>query len=251
LLVNDLHQALLYDQFELFYQPQFNLIENRLVGAEALVRWTHPTRGMVSPVEFIPIVEQTGMIIRLGDWITRMACAQAKMWSQLPVPVRVAINLSAIQFKDKHLVPNLQKIVDHLGLDPSLIELEITEGIMMSNMDETIAKLKQFSDMGFVIAIDDFGTGYSSLSYLRKLPIHKLKIDQSFVRDLDSDRDSQDIIRCIISLAKSLNLEVIAEGVETEFNESFLKDLGCDEGQGYLYSQPISAGEFERQFLNQ
>lgn len=251
LLVTDLHQALVDDQFELFYQPQMNLAQNRLVGAEALIRWTHPVRGMVSPIDFIPIVEQTGMIIQLGDWITRMACAQAKMWSQLPMPVRVAINLSAIQFKDKHLVKNLENLLLQSKLDPSLIELEITEGIMMSDMEGTIAKLKQFSDMGFVIAIDDFGTGYSSLSYLRKLPIHKLKIDQSFVRDLGTDKDSRDIIRCIVSLAKSLNLEVIAEGVETAEHEQFLKELGCDEAQGYLYSKPISAGEFEHIFLNQ
>lgn len=251
LLVTDLRQALADDQFELFYQPQMNLAQNRLVGAEALIRWTHPVRGMVSPADFIPIVEQTGMIIQLGDWITRMACAQAKMWSQLPKPVRIAINLSAIQFKDKNLVKNLETILAQSRLDPSLVELEITEGIMMTDMDETIAKLKQFSDMGFVIAIDDFGTGYSSLSYLRKLPIDKLKIDQSFVRDLDTDKDSRDIIRCILGLAKSLNLEVIAEGVETEENERFLKELGCDEGQGYLYSKPIPAGEFEHKFLNQ
>lgn len=251
LLVTDLHQALVDDQFELFYQPQMHLAQGRLVGAEALIRWTHPARGMVSPAEFIPIVEQTGMIIQLGDWITRMACAQAKMWSQLPTPVRVAINLSAIQFNDKNLVKSLQTVLLQSKLDPTLVELEITEGVMMSNMDETIAKLKRFSDMGFVIAIDDFGTGYSSLSYLRKLPIDKLKIDQSFVRDLDSDKDSRDIIRCIISLAKSLNLEVIAEGIETAENERFLKELGCDEGQGFLYSKPISAGEFEHKFLNQ
>lgn len=250
-LVTDLRQALIDDHFELFYQPQMNLLQNRLVGAEALIRWTHPVRGMVSPAEFIPIVEQTGMIIQLGEWITRMGCAQAKMWSQLATPVRVAINLSAIQFKDKHLISHLDKILTQSRLDPSLIELEITEGIMMSNMDETIAKLKHLSDMGFVIAIDDFGTGYSSLSYLRKLPIDKLKIDQSFVRDLDTDKDSRDIIRCIMSLAKSLDLAVIAEGVETEANELFLKELGCDEGQGYLYSKPIPAGEFEHKFLNQ
>lgn len=249
-LVNDLHKALIEDQFELYYQPQMNLEGNHLVGAEALIRWTHPVRGMISPVEFIPIVEQTGMIIRLGDWIMRMACAQAKMWAQLPTPVRIAINLSALQFKDKNLVKNLQNILTQLKLDPSLIELEITEGIMMTNIDETVAKLKQFADMGFVIAIDDFGTGYSSLSYLSKLPIHKLKIDQSFVQELDTKKNNRDIIRCIISLAKSLNLEVIAEGVETQSNENFLKELGCHEGQGYLYSKPIPASEFERRYLN-
>lgn len=249
-LINDLYKAFEDDDFELYYQPQICLKTGKLLGAEALIRWPHETRGMVSPAEFIPIVEQTGLIIKLGNWIIKMACAQAKMWEKAgDNPVRIAVNLSAIQFKQHDLIDKINAIIKETNLDPSLIELEVTEGVMMSSFEDTAAKLQSLKDAGFVIALDDFGTGYSSLSYLRKLPLHKLKVDQSFVRGMDEGDDSKDIVRCIVALAKGLHLEVIAEGIETKEHEAFLKSIACDEGQGYLYAKPLSASEFETKYL--
>jgi len=250
-LINALYEAYETDQFELFYQSQTSLKTGDLIGAETLIRWFHPERGMISPAEFIPIVEQTGLIVKLGNWILKMACAQAKMWHESGFTnLRIAVNLSAIQFKHKDLIKTITDIVAESNITPAMIELEITEGVMMSDIDETVNKIQKLVDLGFQIAIDDFGTGYSSLSYLQRLPIHKLKIDQSFVRDLDENEDSKDIVRCIVSMAKGLRLEVIAEGIENEAQLAFLKSLGCDEGQGYLFSKPISADEFERTYLN-
>lgn len=246
-LVHDLHKAYENDEFELFYQPQIDVKTNQIIGAETLIRWFHPEQGMISPAEFIPIVEQTGLIVKLGNWILKMACAQTKMWTEAGMsPLRIAVNLSAIQFKQKDLIEIIKNAIEETNIDPSLIELEITEGVMMSDIDETVKKIQELVDMGFQIAIDDFGTGYSSLSYLRRLPIHKLKIDQSFVKDLHNSEDSKDIIRCIIGMAKGLRLDVIAEGIEDDEQLQFLNQLGCDEGQGYYFSKPVSASEFEK-----
>lgn len=250
-LIKDFRIAVEDDQFEIYYQPQVSLQDGKLIGAEALIRWPHPTEGMIPPSVFIPIVEQSGLIITLGNWILKTACAQVHMWknARLPVLPRIAINLSALQFKQKDFVDMIKHIITTSRIDPSMIELEITESVMMKDMDETIAKIQQLADMGFMIAIDDFGTGYSSLSYLRKLPIHKLKIDQSFIRDLFTSVEAQDIVRCIVLLAKSLKLITIAEGVETIEQRDFLKNIGCDEAQGYLFSQAISTAKFENDFL--
>ena len=248
-LVHELHEAYENDQFEIFYQAQVDLATGDLIGAEALIRWVHPTDGLISPAIFIPIVEQTGMIIKLGTWVFKMACAQAKMWLDAGHPVRVAVNLSALQFMQKDLVQAFQHIVVETGVPNDLIELEITESIMMSDANETIDKIQQFVDLGFILAIDDFGTGYSSLSALSTLPIHKLKIDQSFVRGLTQEPSTKDIVQCIISMGKALSLKVIAEGIETEDNIAFLKDKNCDEGQGYYFSKPLPAGEFEKKYF--
>ncbi|MFI4956580.1 MAG: putative bifunctional diguanylate cyclase/phosphodiesterase [Gammaproteobacteria bacterium] len=251
ILIKDFRTAVEEDQFEIYYQPQLSLTNGGLVGAEALIRWPHPTKGMIPPGVFIPIIEQSGLIIALGNWILRTACAQVHMWknADLPILPRIAINLSSLQFRQKDFVGMIKGIIDQSRIDPSMIELEITESVMMKDMDETIARVNELADMGFMIAIDDFGTGYSSLSYLRKLPIHKLKVDQSFVRDLFTSNEAQDIVRCIISLAKSLKLITIAEGIETVEQLEFLKQAGCDEGQGYLFSHAVSTSQFEKDFL--
>ena len=250
-LITEFRTAVEDDQFEIYYQPQLSLIDGNLIGAEALIRWPHPTKGMIPPGVFIPIVEQSGLIIALGNWILKTACAQVHMWKNANIPnlPRIAINLSALQFRQKDFVDMIKRIVEQSRIDPSLIELEITESVMMKDIDETIGRVKELADLGFLIAIDDFGTGSSSLSYLRKLPIDKLKIDQSFVRDLTSSTEAQDIVRCIISLAKSLKLTTIAEGIETVEQLEFLKKEGCDEGQGYLFSQAISTLQFEKDYL--
>lgn len=250
-LIKDFRVAVEEDQFEIYYQPQISLKDGTLTGAEALIRWPHPTKGMIPPSVFIPIVEQSGLIITLGNWILKTACAQVHMWknAKLPVTPRIAINLSALQFRQKDFVEMIKNIIDVCRIDPSMIELEITESVVMKDVDETISRIKQLADMGFMIAIDDFGTGYSSLSYLRKLPIHKLKVDQSFVRELFTSNEAQDIVRCIISLSKSLKLITIAEGIETVAQRDFLRDAGCDEAQGFLFSQAISVGQFEKYFL--
>lgn len=249
-LIKELHEAFDKDLFELYYQAQVDLATGELIGVESLIRWIHPEKGMISPVVFIPIVEQTGMIISLGYWIFRSACMQAKLWADAGKPLRVAVNLSSIQFMQKDLLPQFKKIIEEVGVSPTLLELEITESIMMGDIDVTIGKIKEFVDMGFIIAIDDFGTGYSSLSYLRKLPIHKLKIDQSFVRDIAKGSEAKDIIRCIVGMAKGLRLQLIAEGIEDEVQQNFLKELEVDEGQGYLFSKPIPASELEKKFFN-
>jgi EAL domain-containing protein (putative c-di-GMP-specific phosphodiesterase class I) len=249
-LIHELRDAFDKDQFELYYQAQVSLQESdKLIGVEALIRWMHPEKGMISPVVFIPIVEQTGMIIQLGYWIFKTACQQAKLWSEAGNPLRIAVNLSSIQFMQKDLFINFKKIIEEINVSPKLIELEITESVMMGDIDETISKIQNFVDMGFIIALDDFGTGYSSLSYLRKLPIHKIKIDQSFVRDINKSDDAKDIIRCIVGMAKGLRLDTIAEGIEDQDQKNFLKDLEVNEGQGYLFSKPISAAELEEKYL--
>lgn len=248
-LIHELHEAFDGDQFELYYQPQVDLKSNKLIGAEALIRWIHPNDGMIAPAVFIPIVEQTGLILKLGIWIFRMACAQAKMWRDSGNPLRIAVNLSALQFMQKDLIKTFKQIIEETEISPSLIELEITESIMMSDSQETIAKINQFVEMGFIIAIDDFGTGYSSLSSLSKLPIHKLKIDQSFINEMMTSENNKAIVECIIAMAKGLRLIVIAEGVENHDQAAILSELACDEGQGYLFSKPITASEFEHLYF--
>ncbi len=233
--------------------PAFSALRGAVVattiGVESLIRWNHPEQGLVPPVVFIPIIEQTGMIVPVGYWIFKTACKQAKEWDEAGYPLRVAVNLSSIQFMQKDLLDNFKKIIAEVGVSPTLIELEITESVMLADIEQTVAKIQAFVDMGFVIALDDFGTGYSSLSYLRKLPIDKIKIDQSFVRDIDKSEDAKDIIRCIVGMAKGLRLETIAEGIEDTVQRDFLRDLGVNEGQGYLFSKPIPVAELYAKFL--
>ncbi len=249
-LFNEMNEALEKGQFILYYQPQTRLIDDKVIAAEALIRWNHPVRGMVSPGEFIPAAEQSDFILKLGHWILKEACAQAKIWETNPVhPIRVAVNLSTKQFLQKNFIRDVKQVIDASGVNPKYIELEITESLMMDDIEATVAKIKQLSDMGIILALDDFGTGYSSLSYLTRLPVDKLKVDQSFVKGIDQGNDSKNIIRAIISLAKSLNMQTLAEGVEEKVHAEFLKMVECDEAQGYYYSKPISVNDFEQRYL--
>ena len=240
-----LRQAFENKEFLLHYQPQVLAENGRIVGAEALVRWMSPGKGLIPPGKFIPVAEETGLIIPLGEWILRTACETAAAWRRegLP-PITMAVNLSAVQFRSQSLPAAIDNILRETGLPPEMLELELTEGIIMSDAEGTIEKLKFFKNMGIKLSIDDFGTGYSSLSYLRRFPIDKLKIDQSFVRDLMTDAGDAAITNSIIALAKGLGLRVIAEGVETAEQLDYLKAHGCDEIQGFYFSKPLPAADF-------
>ena len=245
-LEKDLRKALEREEFLVYYQPQIHIPTGRIIGMEALVRWEHPKRGMVSPGQFIPLAEETRLIIPIGEWVLRTACAQNKAWQDAGFPhVRVSVNLSAHQFLEPHLAQMIKQVLDETGLAPEYLDLEITESITMNNIDRAIATMHELASLGIQMSIDDFGTGYSSLSYLKKFPIHTLKIDRSFVRDIPNDSDDGAIATAIIAMAHSLNLNVIAEGVETADQLEFLGERGCDEMQGYLVSRPVPASEFE------
>lgn len=240
-LENELHDALKRGEMLLHYQPKVSLISGRIIGVEALLRW-HSTRGSVSPAKFIPIAEETGLIVPIGEWVLHTACAQNRTWQKngLP-PIKMAVNLSARQFKQPNLVQVIAKILKETDLDANYLELELTESLIIENVQQTITILQQLHDMGIVLSLDDFGTGYSSLSYLKRFPIDILKIDQSFVRDLVFNSDDAAITEAIISLAHSLRLGVIAEGVETQEQLDYLQANGCNEIQGYYFSRPLPA----------
>jgi len=247
---NDLRKAIAAEEFVLYYQPQMSTSSGDVVGVEALVRWMHPRRGMVSPAQFIPLAEETGLIIPLGQWVLKTACAQNKAWQEVGfAPVRISVNLSMSQFKQQDLVEMIGKTLTETGLEPRYLELELTESIAMQNADKAFEKLNQLKAMGIGIAIDDFGTGYSSLSYLKKLPIHTLKIDKTFVHNLTIDVHDGAITSSIIAMAHNLKLNVIAEGVETDEQLDFLRMQNCDQIQGYLLSPPLPKEEFEQQVL--
>jgi EAL domain-containing protein (putative c-di-GMP-specific phosphodiesterase class I) len=239
-LENGLHNALERKEFLVHYQPQADIRTGEIVGVEALVRWQHPEKGLVLPQEFIPWAEDAGLIVPLGEWVLRTACEDAKARiDEGLAPLRVAVNLSARQFQQSGLSEMIARACEETKLDPSLLELEITESIAMQNGALTIEVLRQLRELGIRIGIDDFGTGYSSLSNLKNFPIDTLKIDQSFIRDLTTDANDAAIATTVIAMAHSLNLKVIAEGVETEEQLRFLKQRGCHEVQGYLISKPI------------
>ena len=238
----DLHGALERDEFVLHYQPQMNSESGKIWGVEALVRWQHPTKGFISPGDFIPIAEATGMIVPLGEWVLRTACAQNKAWQDAGLPPFVmAVNLSARQFQQPDLVQKVTSILKETGLAARYLELEVTESMVMSNVESTIGVLLQLHSHGIALSLDDFGTGYSSLNYLKRLPLHALKIDRSFVRDLTENSHDAAITSTIITLAKSLGLSVVAEGVETWEQSAYLQDHGCHKLQGFLFSRPIEA----------
>lgn len=244
-LESALRRALERKEFELFYQPKVDMHSRRIVGAEALIRWNHPRLGLVSPTRFIPMAEEIGLIMQIGDWVLRTACAQNKAWQDAGLaPISVAVNLSARQFAQETLVHSVARVLDELQLAPRHLELELTESIVMNSAEQYVSKLRQLQDLGVQLAIDDFGTGYSSLSYLKRFPLHHLKIDQSFVRDIPADDDDAAITSSVISLGHNLDLKVIAEGVETEEQVAFLRDHDCDEMQGYYFSRPLPAREF-------
>jgi diguanylate cyclase len=245
-LENDMRVALEQKQFQLHYQPKVNTATGAMHGAEALLRWTHPVRGAISPAEFIPIAEECGLIGTIGAWVMREACRQARAWqvSGLP-PLRVAVNLSPSQFRQGNIVAMIRDALDEAGLEPRFLEVELTETTVMTDPEESIAILEKLSQMGVLVSVDDFGTGYSSMSYLRRFPIDKLKIDRSFISEVMSRPDDASIVRAIVSLAHSLRLKVVAEGVESPAQLEFLKTIGCDQYQGYHYSRALPASQFE------
>ena len=244
-LESDLHQALALGQFELHYQPKLDTSTGVIHGAEALIRWRHPERGLVLPGEFIPLAEACGLIDSIGEWVVREGCRQARTWQLEGLPhLRVAVNLSAFQFRNGNLLQTIRKALQAADLDPRFLEVEITESAVMSDPEESVAILEQLSRMGVVVSVDDFGTGYSSMSYLRRFPIDKLKIDRAFIAELISRADDTSIVKAIVSLAHSLHLKVVAEGVETQEQLDLLKALGCDQYQGYCFSPAVPAAKF-------
>jgi EAL domain-containing protein (putative c-di-GMP-specific phosphodiesterase class I) len=245
-LENSLRHGLEREEFLVYYQPQVDVASGKIVGMEALVRWQHPERGLVSPAEFIPVAEETGLIVPLGAWVMRTACAQNKAWQAAGIPpMRVAVNLSARQFQQRNFTGMVDEVLKEADLEARWLQLEITEGVAMQDVESNIAVLRELREMGVQIAIDDFGTGHSSLSYLSRLPIDVVKIDRTFVHDLTTDPNGAAIARSIIVMAHNLKLRVIAEGVETEEQLAFLKKRRCDEMQGYLFSKPAPAETFE------
>jgi EAL domain-containing protein (putative c-di-GMP-specific phosphodiesterase class I) len=227
---------------ELFlqYQPQLRLADSTPIGMEALVRWRHPELGIVSPARFIPLAEETDLIVSIGDWVLHEACSEAKRLLEAGIAIgHVAVNLSARQFRDRRLIARVGEILESTGLEASRLELEITESLVMQDVEAVIGKLKELKALGILLSIDDFGTGYSSLSYLRRFPIDRIKIDQSFTREVDTSTDAAAIARAVIQLGHALGLLVIAEGVENEGQLRFLRENGCDEIQGYIYARPL------------
>jgi diguanylate cyclase (GGDEF)-like protein len=240
-----LRRALEQGELQVHYQPKVSLLSGEIVGAEALLRWPHPDQGMISPVDFIPLAEETGLIVPLGEWVLNTACAQIRQWedAQLPVPP-IAVNLSARQFLQANLIAIIRGTLDTHQLSPRLLEVEITESTAMVNIDKAVSILHALKALGITISLDDFGTGYSSLSYLKRFPINHLKIDRAFVRDITTDPDDALICKAIIGLAHNLKMSVIAEGVETEGQMNYLRQHHCDEMQGYYFSRPLPAEEF-------
>jgi EAL domain-containing protein (putative c-di-GMP-specific phosphodiesterase class I) len=236
----------------LFYQPQEDLKTGELIGMEALVRWRHPVRGLVSPLEFIALAEETGQILELGQWVMRTACMQLKAWQGKGYqPVRMAVNLAGRQLESGQIIDEIAQVLEETGISGDQLELEITESTIMEHAEEVIVTLEKIKEMGVMLAVDDFGTGYSSLSYLKRFPIDMLKIDRAFVSDITSDKVDADIVTTIITLAHSLGVKVIAEGVETDLQKEFLTREGCDYMQGYLLGKPVPADEFEALFLKE
>jgi diguanylate cyclase (GGDEF)-like protein len=241
---NNLRNAVKNDNFTLHYQPKMDILTGRIVGMEALIRWEDPDVGTISPAEFIPLAEETGLIVPIGEWVIKTACSQNMSWQKAGLsPVRVSVNMSGRQFKQKTIVKTVSDILDDTGLDPRYLELEITESIVMENVDTAITILNELKKMGLRLSMDDFGTGYSSFSYLKRIPLDIIKIDRSFIKDIHLGHQDRAIITAIIVMAKSLGLEVIAEGVETERQLSFLAASNCREIQGYLLSRPLPTSE--------
>jgi diguanylate cyclase (GGDEF)-like protein/PAS domain S-box-containing protein len=245
-LENSLRHALERDEFRVYYQPRIDVASGRIIGAEALIRWDCPGKGIIPPDSFISIAEETGLIIPIGQWILQEACRQNSAWQRAGLPpISVSVNLSPIQFRHTGLVASVAAALQQSGLEPTCLELELTESFVMHDAERINVAMQSLKALGVDIAVDDFGTGYSSLSYLKRFPVDRLKVDKSFVRDIDSDPDDAAIVRAIITLGHALGLKVVAEGVETHAHLEFLRRHGCDELQGYYFSRPVPAAEME------
>jgi diguanylate cyclase (GGDEF)-like protein len=242
-----LRRAMERHEFTLHYQPKINFKTGAITGAEALLRWTHATRGSVPPAQFIPVAEDCGLIVPIGNWVLRTACEQARAWADAGLPVAtMAVNVSSMEFRDENYLERLYGILSDTGLDPHLLELELTESVLMKHADSAATILRALRARGVQVAVDDFGTGYSSLSYLGKFPIDALKIDQSFVGRIINATDDATIVVAVISMARSLNLRVVAEGVETLEQLTFLRTHECDEAQGYYFGRPVAPQQFAK-----
>lgn len=243
-LENGLRHALEAGELMLHYQPQVDLASSQIIGMEALLRWRHLKLGMIAPTEFIPLAEATGLIVPIGEWVLKTACAQIRAWQEAGLPaLTVAVNLSTRQFMQAGLTDKIAEILTETGLDAHYLELEITESLLMQDVQGAIDIMRTLKARGVKLAIDDFGTGYSSLTYLKRFPVDRLKIDQSFVRDITTDPDDAAITQAVIAMAHSLRLKVIAEGVETEAQLAFLRSRDCNEAQGFHFSRPLPPDE--------
>ncbi|HEX2916859.1 MAG TPA: EAL domain-containing protein [Chloroflexia bacterium] len=250
----ELRRALEEGQFELYYQPKIDMATNRIRGAEALVRWKHPEQGLLPPVEFIPLAEETGLILTLGRWILEEACRQVKIWNiftRRKTPLVVSVNFSALQFQREDVVETISQVLKTTKIDPGWLEIEITESILMENTAYIVSTLQELKQLGIKLAMDDFGVGYSSLSYLRNFPLDTIKIDRTFVTGLDKDPINQALVEAIVTLARTLNFAVVAEGVETQAEKEKLFSLGCYIGQGYLFARPLPALSIEEFLLKE
>jgi EAL domain-containing protein (putative c-di-GMP-specific phosphodiesterase class I) len=247
IMEQDLRKALHAGEFELYYQPVVNLASNEISGFEALIRWNHPERGMISPATFIPLAEEIGFIVQIGEWVIRQACATASQW---PENLHVAVNISAVQFRNAGLMQVIVGALAASGLHPTRLEIEITETALLQNKETTLAVLHQLRSLGIRIAMDDFGTGYSSLTYLQCFPFDKIKIDRSFVKDITENASSLNIVRAVAALANGMGMTATAEGVETREQLEKIASEGCTEMQGFLFSRPLPAHEIERLFLS-
>jgi len=246
-LEGELRDALEQGQFELCYQPQVSLLTRRLLGAEALIRWNHPQKGVMLPNQFIPMAEESGLIVPIGEWVLRTACQDIRSWHEQRFrPINLSVNLSGRQFREDGLIELVARILRETQADPDMLEFEITESVLMDDAESTVARLASLSSMGIHLAIDDFGTGYSSMSYLKRFPVERIKIDHSFIRDIPHDPDDVAITVATIQMARGLKLDVIAEGIETAAQAQFLREQGCEIGQGYLFSAALSKREMEK-----
>ncbi|MDF3030985.1 MAG: sensory box protein, partial [Moraxellaceae bacterium] len=246
-LETSLRKAIFRDEFVVHYQPKMELATNRIVGVEALVRWQHPSLGLLFPGDFIPLAEETGLVSAIGELVLDKACRQAQSWKEMGLGhIRTSVNIPAHQVRKGNLVQVVKRILENTGLDPKLLELEITESSLMEDSDNVLAMLNDLRGRGITISLDDFGTGYSSLSYLKRFPIDTLKIDQAFIRDIGNSPDDEAITRAIIAMAHSMGMDVVAEGVETDVHLDFLRKEGCDYIQGYLLSRPIPDAELSQ-----
>jgi EAL domain-containing protein (putative c-di-GMP-specific phosphodiesterase class I) len=244
-LEEDLRQANGAGEYELHYQPKVSLESGRLLGAEALIRWNSRDRGMMLPSRFIPVAEETGLIVEAGDWALKEACRQMVEWEKAGLgSISLAVNVSVRQLFDDSFVSEVARLLDHYQLAPSRIEIELTETVVMAEPERAILQLQRLRDIGVNVSVDDFGTGYSSLSYLKRLPLSSIKIDRAFVRGVDHDADNAAIVVAVLGLARNLGLSVVAEGIETEAEERHLRSAGCVVGQGYRYAKPLSAVAF-------